>query len=337
MTASTIDFHALPEGVQAFDSPLLTGIFSDVYNDAKQAGGGIVADYIPALRRADPKKFGMAITANDGETWKAGDADVPFTIQSVSKPLTLLAALEADPERVFKRVGVEPSGREFSSLQLNHKGQPFNPLINAGAIAVAGVLHDYYGDDAKPHVMEFFSTLAGHPLVADGMVYESERQTGHRNLALAHLLHDAGIITDVQGAYETHTFACSISVTAEDLSVMAATLACMGRNPITDDVVADQTAVRNTLSLIATCGMYEASGQWLLEVGIPAKSGVSGDLLGIVNRQMGIGMWSPPLDLTGNSVRAVQACRMLSDELALHHFAPTTIGSDVLQMFMSRK
>ena len=337
MTASVIDFHNLPEGVEAFDSPLLTGIFSDVYEEAKKVEGGIVADYIPALRKADPSKFGMAITASDGELWKAGDADVPFTIQSVSKPLTLLAALETDPETVFKRVGVEPSGREFSSLQLNHKGQPFNPLINAGAIATAGILHDHWGDDAKPQVLDVFSTLAGRSLVADGMVYESERQTGHRNLALAHLLHDAGIITNVQGAYETHTFACSISVTAVDLSVMATTLACMGRNPITGEVVADQTAVRNTLSLISTCGMYEASGQWLLEVGIPAKSGVSGDLLGIVNRQMGIGMWSPPLDLTGNSVRAVKACRLLSDELALHHFAPTTVGSDVLQVFMSRQ
>jgi glutaminase len=321
----------------SLESPLLRGVVEDAYEDALAHTEGEVATYIPALGKADPDKFGIALRSVTGNEFHIGDADEQFTIQSVSKPFSLVLALEYGPDSVFHRLDTEPSGAAFNSIQLNTRGMPFNPMINAGAIAVAGILYDHWGAAAKDELLDAFSTLAGQPLGWDREVYESELETGDRNLAIAHLLRSNGIIGDVEAAFELHTFACSILVTARVLATMSATLANVGRNPVTGEVVADQTAVRHTLSLVATCGMYDDSGTWMLEVGCPAKSGVSGDLIVIVNRQLGIGFWSPRLDEHGNSVRSMVACRDLSAEFDLHTFAASNLGSGVLQAFMSRK
>jgi glutaminase len=319
----------------SFNSPLLQGAFEDAYEEGLGAKDGDVASYIPALANVDPDQFGMAIASMDGDLYSAGDADVEFTIQSVSKPFSLVLALEYGPEAVFQRLDVEASGRAFNSTTLHPRGVPFNPMVNAGALAVAGILYDQWGDSAKDELVDGFSILAGEDLSVDADVYESEMESGDTNRQIAWLLKGEGVLSTVEPVIELYFTACSIKVSAERLAVMAATLANVGKNPITGEVVADQTAVRHTLSIVSTSGMYDESGRFALEIGVPAKSGVSGDLIAIVNNQLGLGFWAPPLDERGNSIKSMAACRSLSAELDLHAFAASNQGSGVLAAFLS--
>ncbi|MEY8877405.1 MAG: glutaminase A [Leptothrix sp. (in: b-proteobacteria)] len=291
---------------------------------------GQLADYIPELARVEPDHFGLAIVTANGRTYTAGDVDVPFTIQSVSKAFSYCLALELlGREAVRERVGVEPSGDAFNAIEFDPAThRPYNPMVNAGAITVAGILHDVHGPAALDKVLERFSLAAGRPLDIDLAVYRSEAETGHRNRAIAHLLRASGALQrDVDQAVDLYFRLCSIRVTARDLATMAASLANMGENPVTGVEVFELRAVRDTLAVMFSCGMYDYSGSWICDVGIPAKSGVGGGVIGVVNRQLGIGTFSPRLDEKGNSVRGIQTMRMLSDELGMHAFECTNSGS----------
>jgi glutaminase len=294
---------------------------------------GAVASYIPELSNASPDDFGLAIASVTGQLFTVGDSEVPFTIQSVSKAFAFCMALEvAGADVVDSRVGVEPSGDPFNAIMFDPEtNKPFNPMVNAGAIAIAGILCEHLGANAFELMMERFSAAAGRPLCIDEAVYRSEMETGHRNRAIAHLLLSAGALTvPPDDALDLYFRQCAISVTATDLAWMGATFANTGIHPVKRDLAFDLGAVRSTLSVMFTCGMYDYAGHWAYDVGIPAKSGVGGGIVGVVNRQLGIASYSPRLDSKGNSVRGVASFEMLADEFGLHAFDCTNVGSSFI-------
>jgi len=299
--------------------------------------GGDVASYIPALARAVPEDFGLAVVTTGGDVYTAGESETEFTIQSVSKPFTLALALNrCGPERTYERVGTEPSGDAFNSVVLDpDTSVPFNPMINSGAISMTGLLRDTHGDDTFAEIRRGYGRFAGAELGYDQEVYESELATAHRNRAIAHLMRGGGVVSDpVDELVDVYTRQCSLTVTATQLATMAATLANVGTNPVTQDTIIDPLTVRHVLSLMFTCGMYDYAGRWAVDVGIPAKSGVSGGVMAVVNRQIGIGLYSPRLDEHGNSVRGIKACVQLAEEFGLHAFEFSNTGSSLLSVYL---
>jgi glutaminase len=298
---------------------------------------GEVATYIPELGKANPEDFGICVVTSDGRVFETGDSDRLFTIQSISKPFTYGMALEAHgQEKVSCHVGVEPSGDAFNSIELE-KGtnRPFNPMINAGAITVSALLYEHYGDDALEQLLARFSAAAGRSLSVDEAVYASESRTGHRNRAIAHLLLNFGMVGEkVEPALDLYFKQCSILVNCHDLAVMGATLANLGKNPITGEEVYDIDRVKDMLSIMLTCGMYDYSGQWAYKVGVPAKSGVAGGVMAVVNRQLGIATYSPRLDARGNSYRGIEVCVDLAKESGLHAFDCMNVGSSYLRAML---
>ena len=285
---------------------------------------GQVATYIPELANADPALFGICLTTVDGAVYEVGDTRVPFTIQSMSKPLTYGIALEHLGEAAVRsRVGVEPSGDAFNEISLTPgTGAPVNPMINAGAIACAGLVGDVAADQFA-RIVATYSAYAGRRLTLDEAVYVSERDTGHRNRAIVHLLRNFGVVAgDPEAAVDLYFRQCSLSVDCRDLAGIAATLANGGVNPVTGERAVREDVVRSVLSVMTTCGMYDSAGDWLVSVGLPAKSGVSGGVLAVLPGRLGIGVYSPPLDERGNSVRGIAVCRDLSRDLALHLITP---------------
>jgi glutaminase len=254
----------------------------------------------------------------------------------VSKAFTYCLALELmGRDAVLSRVGVEPSGDAFNAIMFDpHTNRPFNPMVNAGAITVAGIVHEIAGAGAFDLIMKRFSAAAGRRLALDEAVYRSEATTGHRNRAIGHLLRNVDALKgSVDEVVDLYFRQCSILVTASDLARMGATLAHIGQNPATGEQVFDLAAVRNTLAVMFTCGMYDHSGNWAYDVGVPAKSGVGGGIVGVVNRQLGIGTFSPRLDAKGNSVRGAAAFADVADELGLHIFDCTNVGSTFMTAF----
>ncbi len=309
-----------------------------VYEEQVGNNSGELADYIPELAKVPPDNFGVAVVSHRGELSSAGDVDVPFTIQSVSKPLTLALLIDLiGRENIGKSAGVQPSGDPFNAIELDPKThRPFNPMVNAGAIAVSGRLLEVLGPDAFDRILQTFSAAAGRSLDVDMDVFHSERDTGHRNRAIGHLLRAAEVYqVDVDAVLDIYFKQCSIRVTAVDIAMIGATFANIGANPITGRDVFGVDAVRETLSVMFTCGMYDATGQWACRVGLPAKSGVGGGVMAVVNRQLGIGVFSPRLDSAGNSVRGQLCCATLSDGLGLHAFDSINAGSSFLSA-MSR-
>lgn len=298
---------------------------------------GALADYIPELASVEPNPFGLALATTGGKIFTIGDTDHPFTIQSVSKAFVYCLALElVGRDAVLERVGVEPSGDAFNAIVFDpHTNRPFNPMVNAGAITVSGIVRDVAGDGAFELILDRLSKAAGRRLAMDEAVYRSEAETGHRNRAIGHLLRNVGALASpVEEAVDLYFRQCSILVTAADLARMGATLAHIGENPETGEQVFDLMAVRNTLAVMFSCGMYDYSGNWAYDVGVPAKSGVGGGIVGVVNRQIGIGTFSPRLDAKGNSVRGLAAFKDLADELGLHVFECSNVGSALMRSFI---
>ena len=315
---------------------MIDQILAAVHDAVLPESSGMPADYIPALAEVDPDEFGLAVVTADGDVFTHGHTETPFTIQSVSKPFALAMALqECGPAAVFDKVGTEPSGDLFNSVTLDVNGRPPNPMVNSGAIAIAGMLVDNHGDRSHIETHEMFSRLAGSELGFNDEVYNSERSTDYRNRAIANLLRGSGVLTDEPGlVVDSYARQCSLTVTATQLATMAASLANIGTNPITKDQILDPLTVRHTLSLMFTCGMYDGSGDWAVHVGIPAKSGVAGGVMAVVNRQLGIAVYSPRLDEHGNSVRAIKALEALTEELGLHVFEFSNAGSSLLSVYL---
>ena len=298
---------------------------------------GKLADYIPELAAVDPDPFGIAVASVGGKLWSCGDVDTEFTIQSVSKAFTYCLALELlGRKRVFRQVGVEPSGDAFNAIVFDPRtNRPFNPMVNAGAITISTLLYEVLGNEAMDFLLRQLSEAAGRKLRVSEEVYRSEAATGHRNRAIAHLLLSVGATQGpVEPGLDFYFRQCSILVTVADLAMMGATLANLGRNPVTGASVFEPRAVRDTLSVMLTCGMYDYSGNWVLDVGVPCKSGVGGGIVGAVNRQIGIATFSPRLDEKGNSVRGLHAFKHLADEFGLHSFECTNVGSEFLRLLI---
>jgi glutaminase len=315
----------------------LQRMVDDVYASYLDDTKGELASYIPELTRVDPDKFGVCLATADGRLFEAGDCDQPFTIQSISKPFTFGIALEElGHDKVFQHVGVEPSGDAFNSIELQRDtNRPFNPMINTGAITVTALLHAIHGDHTFEHLLDRFSTIAGRQLSIDEAVCDSERRSGHRNRAIAHLLVNFGIVHEqAEAALDVYFKQCSILITCRDLAMMAAALANMGCHPITGRRAFETHCVKDVLSIMFTCGMYDYSGQWAYRVGVPAKSGVGGGVIAVVNRQLGIGTYSPRLDSYGNSSRGTEVCVELASRLGLHVFDCLNAGSSFLDAIL---
>ncbi|MGO2620154.1 glutaminase [Glutamicibacter sp. AOP38-B1-38] len=301
---------------------------NEVLSTLREDTTGATASYIPELAEANPDLFALAVTTGTGSTYSAGDVDTEFSIQSISKPFAYAAAImDRGIDRVLESIGVEPSGEAFNELSLEGgTHRPKNPMINAGAIATHGLL---VGERADPEervarTLSMFSQLAGRELRIDESVCASELVTADRNLATAHMLRSYGILTsDPHEVVAGYTRQCSILVTVADLSMMAATLANGGVQPRTHERVIDTDVARQVMAVMATAGMYDGAGDWLTRVGIPAKSGVAGGLVGVLPDQVGIGGFSPRLDEHGNSQRARRAFERLSADMGLHLFAPS--------------
>ncbi len=282
---------------------------------------GAVADYIPTLGRANPDWFGICLATADGRVYEVGDTRQPFTIQSMSKPFTYGLALQQHGlEAVAAKVGVEPSGDAFNSISLEPgTGRPRNPMINAGAITASSLVGSGTASERFQKILDAYSVYAARPLTLDEETYESESSTGHRNRAIGHMLRTFGIVQDeVDRALEVYFRQCSVLVDCHAVALMAATLANGGRNPLTAARATPREYVQHMLSVMTSCGMYDGSGRWMDQVGLPAKSGVAGGIFAVLPGQFGLCVFSPPLDEQGNSVRGVTVCRALTAELELH-------------------
>lgn len=292
----------------------------DVLDACAPDTSGSVADYIPELGSVEPDQLGVSISTVDGAVYGAGDVEASFTIQSLSKPFVhALALADQGLDAVLAKVDVEPSGEAFDELSLEKgSGRPLNPMINAGAL----VVHTMVGEvpaERFDRVLDGLSAFAGRALDVDEAAYRSETATAFRNYAIANMLrsHET-ILDDPEEVVAGYTRQCSIRVTSQDLALMAATLANGGTNPVTERQVVDEQVVRQVLSVMTTCGMYDSAGDWISTVGFPAKSGVSGGIMGALPGQLGIAAFSPRLDAHGSSVRGVDVCRRLSREMGLH-------------------
>ena len=316
-----------------------TGLVSDVFSsniqtplqhflinchsELKGDDSGAVANYIPELSKADPSHFGAALATIDGHVYVVGNSDIEFTIQSISKAFIFAMALEIlGTEQIEAYIGVEPSGEAFNSIRLNEKNRPFNPMVNAGAIACSGLIYQREHDGAFDRILDTLGRFAGRKLTVDEQVYASEGSTGDRNRAIAWMLRNYGVIKDdVDAVLDVYFRQCSVLVTARDLAVMAATLANNGINPLTGLRVISPYSVSRTLSVMTSSGMYDYAGEWIYRVGIPAKSGVGGGIIAALPSQLGLGSFSPLLDSHGNSVRGIRLCERLSSHFNLHMLA----------------
>ena len=304
----------------AASKPPLLRFLDHCHADFSNETGGAVADYIPELGKADPDHFGISLATIDGHVYEVGDTRIPFTIQSMSKPFVFALALDTlGAARVESAIGVEPSGDPFNSIRLNADNHPFNPMVNAGAIACSGLIHEAKGDGAFEYIRQALGRFAGRELGIDEAVYTSESATGDRNRAIGYLLRNSSVIKDDVGAVlEVYFRQCSVLVTARDIAVMAATLANRGTNPVTGEHVMTPYAISRTLSVMTSSGMYDYAGEWIYRVGIPAKSGVGGGILAALPARLGLGSYSPRLDRHGNSVRGIKVCEALSSHYDLH-------------------
>lgn len=307
-------------GDWASSKPPLLRFLDDCHARFAADENGEVANYIPELGKADPAHFGISLATLDGHVYEVGDSKIPFTIQSMSKPFVFALALDTlGAARVESAIGVEPSGDPFNSIRLNAENHPFNPMVNAGAIACSGLIHEAKGPEAFEHIREALGRFAGRTLGFDEAVYASESATGDRNRAIAYLLRTNAVLRDrVDAVLDVYFRQCAVLVNARDIAVMAATLANRGVNPVTGQQVMTPYAISRTLSVMTSSGMYDYAGEWIYRVGIPAKSGVGGGILAALPARLGLGSYSPRLDKHGNSVRGISVCEALSSHYDLH-------------------
>ena len=279
----------------------------------------------PKIAESEHKRFAICLATTDGEIFCIGDHDRPFTLQSISKVFVYGMALEAHGrDNVLKRVGVEPSGDAFNSIVFDERNnRPYNPMVNAGALATTDLVEGEDPAEDLEHILGVLRRYAGDEnLKVDEGVFALEMGSADRNRATSYLMRSYGMISHaVEENLALYLRQCSVCVTSRDLAVMAATLANGGVNPVTKEQALASRYVRDVLSVLHTCGMYDFAGQWAYEVGIPAKSGVSGGILAVVPGKLGMGVFSPGLDAYGNSVRGIKVCEEISEHLGLHIFA----------------
>ncbi|ELU11544.1 hypothetical protein CAPTEDRAFT_141838 [Capitella teleta] len=301
-------------------------VIDDIYWMCRTNTNGRVASYIPQLSRYSADIWGVALCTIDGQRHRIGDTKMPFSVQSCTKPINYALALnELGHDVVHEYVGYEPSGSSFNNIKLGHKRKPHNPMNNAGALVVSSLIKSGLKlSDRFDHVHNQYTKLTGGEYVGfNNAIFLSEREISDHKFALGYYLKDNKCFPDGLNLHEIMDFyfqLCSIELTLEAGSVIAATLANGGYCPITGEQVLDATSVRNTLAVMHSCGMYQYSGEFAFRVGLPAKSGASGVVLLVVPNVCGIATWSPPLDSCSNSVRGVQFCEELVQLFNFHHY-----------------
>jgi glutaminase len=305
--------------------PLVEALVKAAYQRYKGLDEGKVADYIPALAKVPRELFGISIVGVDGRSFEIGDSRHEFSIQSVSKPFVFALVSEAiGTEEARAKVGANATGLPFNSvmaIELN-ADRTMNPMVNAGAIATTSAVPGDTADAKWRFIREGLSRFAGRDLAIDEEVYESEAATNQRNRGIARLLEGyERMYFDALQATDVYTKQCSLLVSATDLAMMGATLADGGVNPLTRERVVSADVAKRVLAIMATAGLYERSGDWLFEIGLPGKSGVGGGIVTISPGKGGLGVFSPPLDEAGNSVRAQRVTKYLSEHLGLNLFA----------------
>ena len=304
-------------------------IVDKLYNNLINIKGGKVADYIPELACIDPDYFAISICHVNGDIYNIGDYNKYFCLQSCSKPLSYCIAYdEIGKKELHKHVGYEPSGQSFNAFILNKNGLPHNPMINAGAIMVASQIGKNKEPAKRFNILKsFYSKLAGNNKIGfDNSVFLSEHHHADRNISLAYYMRENGAFQDTLSPNEIsdnlnlYFQQCSTTITCEMGSIISATLANGGICPITNEEVCSNDSVKDCLTLMYGCGMYDYSGEFSFEIGLPAKSGVSGCILLVIPNMMGICIWSPPLDEQGNSFKGIEFCKRLNQEMNLHIF-----------------
>jgi glutaminase len=311
---------------------VVEALLREGFEEFRSLDDGDVADYIPALAATPSELFGACIVSVGGTTLTIGDAHHPFSIQSVSKPFVFALVCDAiGPDRARELLGVNSTGLPFNSVmavELNAE-RTINPMVNAGAIATTSLMPGATIEDKWRAIVAGLSAFAGRSLEIDDEVYVSEAANNRRNEGIAHLLDSYGrMYADPDEATDIYTRQCSLLVTAEDLAVMGATLADGGVNPRTGERVIEAATCEPVLAVMATAGLYERSGAWMYEVGVPGKSGVSGGIVTVAPGKGGLGTFAPRLDTAGNSVRGQQLTRFLSRRLGLNIFASTAAAPD---------
>lgn len=300
-----------------------------LHADISTLAAGTPYPVVPTTASADPQDFGICVATVDGYVYEVGTSRKEFSIQSISKPFTYgLALADLGTDAVDAKIDVEPSGDAFNEISLAAgSGRPANAMINAGAITAASLIKGAGGKSAIARILGTYTDLAGRTLRSNRRVFEVERRHSDRNHALAYLLSSFGIIEgDPTAALETYLRQCSVQVTCRDLSLMAATLANNGTNPVTGRQAMDLPVVERVLSVMLTSGMYDDAGSWVADVGMPAKSGVGGGVIAVLPGQVGLAVFSPPLDRHGGSVRGIATCRQLAQDLELHFVRSARAG-----------
>jgi len=315
---------SLPPGVD------VVALVDEAHRRYRDVEAGSVSDVYPALARASPALYGVCVAAVDGRIHLVGDADVGFTIMSVAKPFTFALVCDAlGPDEIQRRVGVNATGLPFNSLEAVERAEQgrTNPMVNPGAIATVSHLSGDSADERWDGLCAGLSLFAGRTLELDEEVFASASATNHRNRSLAAALGERGALgCDPVDALDVYTRQSCLSVTARDLAVMGATLADGGVNPVTGERVVAADTCRHALAVMTTAGLYEASGDWLYDIGLPGKSGIGGGMVTVSPGKGGLGTFSPLLDAAGNSVRGQLAARFLSRRLGLDLFASSAAG-----------
>jgi glutaminase len=309
---------------------LVEAVVREAYEKFKSDPNGKNADYIPYLAQVDSKLFGIAVVTTDNQVFTLGDVNYSFSIQSISKVFTLALAMEElGPDKVFQKVGSEPTGRPFNSPSAvvdmpSHTG---NPLVNAGAIATTSLISGRDAEDKWNKILNFYSKAAGEKLVLIDEVYKSEAATNTGNKALSMLLakYDR-IYANPFESVDIYTKQCSVGVNTTQLARMGATLANNGVNPVTGEQVIKREDIPNILSTMTMAGLYDGSGGWAWHVGLPAKSGVGGGIVAVVPGKGAIAVFAPPLDEAGNSVKAQEVIDYVAQKLSYNLYSPSSVG-----------
>lgn len=297
-----------------------------IAKDVQSNCNGKVATYIPELSNVDPNQFAISICTVDGQMYHFGDSQVDFCIQSISKAINYAIALETRGESiVHTHMGREPSGKRFNEISLNADGLPHNPLINAGGIMCCALIDPASSPSMRfDFIMNYWKQLTGRKsIVFDAAVYKSETLTAHRNYAIAHLMEEVSAFpanTDLEQTLDLYFKCCSIDLSTHDLARTAAVIANGGIDPYTCQTIFSDFTIKDCLSVMSFCGMYDFSGEFAFKVGIPSKSGVSGGIMMVVPNLMGIAIWSPKLDGFGNSVRGIEFANQLTQRFNFHNY-----------------
>jgi glutaminase len=306
------------------DKAQIQAAIDEAYNKYKDLKEGKNADYIPELAKVPSDQFAIVIVTPDGQVYSKGDIDALYSIQSISKVITLARVIEeSGAKAVQDKIGVDPTGERFNSATAveQHKGKEINPLVNAGAIASTSMISGKTYDEKWKNIIQTHNDFAGRQLEVNEPVYKSEAATNQHNQALASLMFSFDrMYFDPPQAVDLYTKQCAINVNTKDLATMAATFANGGLNPVTKKQVVSPQTVAHVLPVMATCGLYDDSGIWFYNAGVPAKSGVGGGIMAVVSGKYGIAAFSPRLDEAGNSVRAQRAIIDIINKLELNPY-----------------